>query len=93
MDAAAAVSAFRERGLTPSTAMRMVGYAAFLRRVSWDGLAKLMDSESLVTLRAAFDAAGVDPLGIEFPDGEALYLQELRRSTYHPKVREALEAI
>jgi hypothetical protein len=70
----------------------MVGYAAFLRQVGWDGLANLMDAESLTMLRSGFEDAGVDPFGIEFPEGDTLFLDELRRSSYHPKVRDAVEA-
>lgn len=92
MKATAAVEAFRDLG-KPSSATRMVGYAAFLGRVGWDGLAKLMDPESLVMLRDGFTEAGVDPLQIEFPDGDALYLDELRRSSHHPKVQEAVRQI
>ena len=91
MDAAEAVRALQARGLKPRAAIRMVGYAAFLRQVGWNGLAELMDPESLGMLRSGFEDAGVNPLAIEFPNGDALYLEELRRSSYHPLVREAVE--
>ncbi len=84
MTAQDAVERFLSVGKRASTATRMVGYAVLIQRGGWELIQGLMDASSAAMLRQGFADAGVDPASITFPDGTRLYLEEVRRSSFHP---------
>jgi hypothetical protein len=48
-----------------------------------------MPTNAVGGLRAAFDEADIDPATIAFPEGPNVYLEEVARSSAHPRSAQA----
>jgi hypothetical protein len=83
VDALEAVEALELTGRKHSTAVRCVGYAILIQELGWDGVEGQMGEKALGGLRHAYREAGLDPLEINYADGQEEYLREVMRSSVH----------
>lgn len=79
MHAFKAFMAFKAGDRRSDYAARMVGFAALVQRLGWDGVAEFYSRSTLWRIRQEYERVGIRPEDIEFgpSSSEAAYLQEV----------------
>jgi hypothetical protein len=94
MDESDALKALAAAGRDRRAAVRGVGYIALAGRIGWDAIRSFMiDEESYRLLRQSYADASLVPEDVAFSGDPRPFLEEVARSSYHPRVRETVKKL